>query len=783
MNFESLKAGFKDYLIKLQAQKTGKSEAQVENEEFSASSTNIFLHEDEFKQYLAREVGQDVSIFSKSIDEIMEMQIVDGKLVDAKEENKNNFDDEAKLEEAQSLQDSLVASMEAENSQGEAGEIPQEMMEGVSEFVTDDFNAMLQDENVISTLDADGSGDLNIDEVGSFLGTINTDNDDKLSFEELSAGFTSIAEGKYQETYLEPQSESAGNFINRVLDGVYEDKDVIKALDLDGDGKLNDDEKAKFEEFIKGYNSDGDELTEADIKRAYDDIKNGEFSYDADLKEKSEKINNEVKKESAERAKESASSQNPSSASSSRGSGSSGGAGGAGRASGYNSFSGSGIGNEQNIENMSLEQLKQEKTEKEGNVTTAQGELDGAKEAQEEKITAAQGEYDTAKEAYDEAVSKEGPEVQALNEQLQANLESINAQDDIIKSSKEIVAEKDRSIQTLNTSISANEANLSSLEASKSQLEQFNSDDPQKVQQAKTNAQAIQAQIDAVQKQIDTDKQKLEAETAARDEAQAQLDEATAQLETLKQTQQELQTQIEELCSEETKAALEGMLEAQTALEEAKLDKEGTVEKAQTTLDTAQKDLDEVNKQISVKENEKVEQDNAVSDLDFNFGENLTAQQQGDIEFVKQKFEENKDKYKAVEAATGIPAELVAAIHFREGSCNFDTYLHNGQPLGQTTTIVPKGIYFDNWTDAAIDAMSKYGGGANSVDKDDLNSYLDYAEKYNGLGYRKKGLASPYVWSGTTNYTGGLYVADGKFNPNKQDPRAGVAVILKALMS
>ena len=41
----------------------------------------------------------------------------------------------------------------------------------------------------------------------------------------------------------------------------------------------------------------------------------------------------------------------------------------------------------------------------------------------------------------------------------------------------------------------------------------------------------------------------------------------------------------------------------------------------------------------------------------------------------------------------------------RESSCNFKTYLHNGDPLGKPTTHVPKGKNFTKFTDAAVDAL------------------------------------------------------------------------------
>lgn len=162
---------------------------------------------------------------------------------------------------------------------------------------------------------------------------------------------------------------------------------------------------------------------------------------------------------------------------------------------------------------------------------------------------------------------------------------------------------------------------------------------------------------------------------------------------------------------------------------------------------------------------------------DVNFS--LTNKNQKELNNIKTIYVKNKAKYKEVEAATGVPAELICAIHYREGGCKFNTYLHNGEKLGHVTKQVPKGKYFTDWTEAAIDALkdnnpSKY----NFNKRDDL---LEFAERYNGLGYRKRGLQSPYVWAGTDRYSGGMFVSDGDYNASARDNRVGVAAIVKSL--
>ena len=167
--------------------------------------------------------------------------------------------------------------------------------------------------------------------------------------------------------------------------------------------------------------------------------------------------------------------------------------------------------------------------------------------------------------------------------------------------------------------------------------------------------------------------------------------------------------------------------------------------------------------------------------IDFDFNENLSSRQEKDLKAFKKNFEKNKAKYKEVEKRTGVPAELIAAIHWRESSGNFKTYLHNGEKLGKVTQLVPKGIYFEDWTDAAVHAIKTHN--PQIVNANNVETWYEFAERYNGLGYRNKGVSSPYVWAGTDNYTSGKYVADGKYSATHVDQQLGVAVMIKELMT
>lgn len=149
------------------------------------------------------------------------------------------------------------------------------------------------------------------------------------------------------------------------------------------------------------------------------------------------------------------------------------------------------------------------------------------------------------------------------------------------------------------------------------------------------------------------------------------------------------------------------------------------------------------------------------------------------------KIEANRARYEAVSKQTGVPWDVIGVIHYRESSGDFRGVLHNGQKIintGKKTTLVPKGRGpFNTWEEAALDALNVCPPYAAKNKDWSIAGTLDILERYNGLGYRNKGLPSPYLWAGTDQYVKGKYVADGKYDPNHVDQQLGVAPILMKL--
>lgn len=151
------------------------------------------------------------------------------------------------------------------------------------------------------------------------------------------------------------------------------------------------------------------------------------------------------------------------------------------------------------------------------------------------------------------------------------------------------------------------------------------------------------------------------------------------------------------------------------------------------------------------------------------------------------RYQRTKDRYAHVTGLRrgGMPAPVIFGVHYREADNAFGTHLANGDPLTHRTIHVPKGRIPNipppyTWEVGAEDALY-VDRHEDRINWRSRSAALREIENYNGGGYRKRGLPSPYVYSGTTIYTRGKYVADGRFDPVAVDSQLGVAAILKRM--
>ena len=529
--------------------------------------------------------------------------------------------------------------------------------------------------------------------------------------------------------------------------------DVFKLIDTDEDGKVSEEELQAIAELDSENNEDGkDSISIEDLKKAVENDKaakaeEAKAEETAKAKEESNKSDTQVQKQNLR----------PSNGVSGGGGvGGSSGAGGGSYGGGTSGVSGASTSDLPKAE--TLEELQQQKTQLETEITDKQSEMSEISAGTSDKVSAEKQAMEDAKEDMEEAIKNDDK----INKETKD--EYLELTNNIEKNNQAISENESETMQT-ESSISQTESSISTLESSLNSLKLSGEEDDE--QKAKIEARRSELESQIADKktelgELQDKKEQLVADKSDLEKEKADLDKQKA----------ELQKEILKNASPETKAAIETYNDKQEAFESKKTEALST---AKSELDTKVKELSEVEQKI----NEKQDQEAKGPTFDFEEGEYSEAE----MAAFEANWAENKERYEAVAEKTGVPAELIAAIHWREGSGNFDTYLHNGDPLGSPTTHVPAGIYFDNWEEAAIDAISSHRGDSTlTADSTDLDAMADFAERYNGLGYRNRGVPSAYVWAGTDQYTSGKFVADGQYDPNAVDQQLGVMLMLKHIM-
>jgi lysozyme family protein len=145
---------------------------------------------------------------------------------------------------------------------------------------------------------------------------------------------------------------------------------------------------------------------------------------------------------------------------------------------------------------------------------------------------------------------------------------------------------------------------------------------------------------------------------------------------------------------------------------------------------------------------------------------------------------DNENRYNVVTNELSIPWYFIGIIHYMESSLNFKTHLHNGDPLTKRTVNVPAGRPKTgkppfSWEDSAIDALQLQ---KLDVWEDwSIAGTLYQMELYNGIGYRKRGIYSPYLWSFSNHYSKGKFTKDGVYDANAVSKQCGAAVLFRRM--
>jgi lysozyme family protein len=155
------------------------------------------------------------------------------------------------------------------------------------------------------------------------------------------------------------------------------------------------------------------------------------------------------------------------------------------------------------------------------------------------------------------------------------------------------------------------------------------------------------------------------------------------------------------------------------------------------------------------------------------------------IDYYVKRLRTGRCTYELVQSAIGVPWTLVGVIHAMECGFNFSGHLHNGDPLTACTVHVPEGRPAGGtppftWLQSAIDALRLRK--LDTVTDWSVPHLLFLLERYNGFGYRRHGIATPYLWSLSNLYTQGKFIQDGKFDPSAVSRQCGAALMLKEIV-
>jgi lysozyme family protein len=155
---------------------------------------------------------------------------------------------------------------------------------------------------------------------------------------------------------------------------------------------------------------------------------------------------------------------------------------------------------------------------------------------------------------------------------------------------------------------------------------------------------------------------------------------------------------------------------------------------------------------------------------------NIRTQFAQDVNTLVDRIVAQKARYTAVGTPLGIPWYFIGVVHSLESSLKMTGHLHNGDPLTARTVQVPAGRPKTGtapftWEQSADDALKLQR----------LDQWTDWSipgllfklEGYNGFGYRRRLMPSPYLWSFSVHYDKGKFIADGTFSPTAVSRQCG----------
>lgn len=213
MNFNILKLGFQAY-IQDKLEKNGSESAAVANSDIS-----IFMYADEFKEYVSQELPTNTDISNMSISDILDMEIVNGKLMtdeEAAEAEKalEGFDSEEESAETTENTQTTDATETDATTDGQAAvpapanaEQPQQPQTVNGDAATEQqllfqgiINNLMQTEEVKNVVDTDGNSEVSEEEMTAFLEAVGAQDGDatNLTLDDIFSAINGIKDNTFK---------------------------------------------------------------------------------------------------------------------------------------------------------------------------------------------------------------------------------------------------------------------------------------------------------------------------------------------------------------------------------------------------------------------------------------------------------------------------------------------------------------------------------------------------------------------------------------------------------
>ena len=418
MNLRELQHGFEKYLLNKQQQENFFTKKSVEE-----LDTSIFSNMDEFSEYVEKELDLDPDEVIEHINMLSELEF---------------SDDE--VDEVDDISTDETFTSEGDVSADEAS-ISSSKDKGVDVFNnTDEYISQVEDE---TGYEAD---------------------DIKKKMYKLKN--LEVVDGQLVDPKDTSRNSKTEDIVVDTLNELLKDETFADFIDRDENGEVDKQDILDFYEAIKGYDKDTGSISLEDIAAALKDIKEGTFLY-ADEKEEIEAAQKEAKmaERKAEREAQAAAAQaaqNSGGASGASGGGGVSGGGSSGGVSGGSSGGMSGLSGDSNsLDNLSVEELEKQKTAKQGELDTAQDDVNKVHSGENEAVKKAVEDCDKAKEAYDEAIEKDEEVSDELKERRDTNLKAISDKEKEISDSNIKINDKKGEITNQESTITSLKSNLS----------------------------------------------------------------------------------------------------------------------------------------------------------------------------------------------------------------------------------------------------------------------------------------------------------------------------------